>query len=135
VTTKSQAEIAAEAKRQRPTSPHLTIYQPQLTWVMSGLHRTSGVALASVFYASMIAYLGVSSIDSAAVISTVAELPTAVKVTGKFALALPFTFHACNGIRHLMWDTATSLTLKGVYTSGWIVTGASVLSAGYLAAL
>lgn len=133
--TKSQVEIANEAKRLRPTSPHMSIYQPQLTWVMSGLHRASGVGLASIFYVSMLTYLGVPSLDSAAVVSTVAELPAAVKLAGKFTLALPFTYHAFNGIRHLIWDTASALTLKGVYTTGWIVTGASIVSAGYIATL
>ncbi|KAI8054068.1 hypothetical protein BDF22DRAFT_682799 [Syncephalis plumigaleata] len=131
--TKSQMEIAQEAKRNRPTSPHLTIYQPQLTWVMSGLHRATGVGLATVFYAGILTYLAVPSIDSTAIVSTVAELPEVVKVAGKFTLALPFTYHAANGIRHLMWDTTSGLTLKGVYTSGWIVVGASVLGAGGLA--
>jgi len=31
----------------RPLSPHLSIYQPQLTWVLSGTHRTTGIMLAS----------------------------------------------------------------------------------------
>lgn len=26
----------------RPLSPHLTIYKPQITWMMSGLHRICG---------------------------------------------------------------------------------------------
>ncbi|KAI9598506.1 hypothetical protein BDF19DRAFT_411185 [Syncephalis fuscata] len=128
VTTKTQADIAQEARRHRPVSPDLSIYQPQLTWVMSGLHRTTGVALAT-------AYLAVPSIDSAAIISTVADLPEAVKVAGKFTLAWPFTFHAANGIRHLIWDTTSALTLKGVYTTGWIVNGASVAGAIALASI
>ena len=41
----SQSEIAAAAKAHRPLSPHLTHYQPQLTWYMSGLHRATGVGL------------------------------------------------------------------------------------------
>jgi succinate dehydrogenase/fumarate reductase cytochrome b subunit len=32
------------------------------------------------------------------------ELPTWAKVSGKFLVALPFTFHSFNGIRHLLWD-------------------------------
>jgi succinate dehydrogenase (ubiquinone) cytochrome b560 subunit len=133
--TKSQVEIAAEAKRLRPVSPHMTIYQRQLTWVMSGLHRATGVGLATAFYTSILAYLAVPSLDSAAVISTVAELPAALKLAGKFTLALPFTYHAANGIRHLIWDATYALTLKGVYTTGWIVTGVSIVGAGYLATL
>ena len=34
-----------ERNAARPTSPHLQVYQPQLTSVLSILHRISGVAL------------------------------------------------------------------------------------------
>lgn len=30
----------------RPLSPHLTIYKPQLTWMLSGAHRISGCVMA-----------------------------------------------------------------------------------------
>ena len=41
-----RAASSAAAKSQRPVSPHLQIYQPQLTWLMSGLHRITGAGLA-----------------------------------------------------------------------------------------
>jgi succinate dehydrogenase (ubiquinone) cytochrome b560 subunit len=40
----SQALLAAQ-RRRRPNSPHLTIYQPQLTWYLSMFNRITGVAL------------------------------------------------------------------------------------------
>ena len=40
----AQAEIDAAAEK-RPLSPHLTVYKPMLTMVMSMAHRISGVAL------------------------------------------------------------------------------------------
>jgi len=45
----SQSVAAASqpaAKSMRPISPHLAIYQPQLTWVLSIAHRVSGAGLA-----------------------------------------------------------------------------------------
>jgi hypothetical protein len=39
----TQVGSATDPKANRPLSPHLTIYQPQLTWYMSGLHRITGV--------------------------------------------------------------------------------------------
>lgn len=39
--------MATAAKAQRPVSPHLKIYQPQLTWVMSIAHRATGAGLAA----------------------------------------------------------------------------------------
>lgn len=39
----------------------------------------------------------------------------------KFVLAAPFSYHFCNGIRHLVWDTANFLTIKGVYQTGYFM--------------
>lgn len=36
-----------EQRKNRPLSPHLTIYQPQITWYMSGFHRFTGGAVAA----------------------------------------------------------------------------------------
>lgn len=33
------------ARLNRPTSPHLTIYQPQLTWYMSAFNRITAAAI------------------------------------------------------------------------------------------
>lgn len=57
----------------------------------------------------------------------------AAKVAAKFAIALPFTFHSFNGMRHLVWDTGRNLTNLAVQRTGWAVVGASVVSAGVLA--
>lgn len=41
----SESEILRQQRKVRPVSPHLTIYQPQITMVLSGLHRVTGVAV------------------------------------------------------------------------------------------
>lgn len=122
----------------RPISPHFTIYQPQITWYMSFVHRLTGSGLAVVLYGSAIAYavgpfVG-ASLDSDTLVATVATLPVGVKVVGKIGLAFPFTYHALNGIRHLIWDTGRTLTNKGVNTTGLAVLGLSTISAIGLAA-
>ncbi|KAJ1960571.1 hypothetical protein H4R35_007533, partial [Dimargaris xerosporica] len=43
----SQSEIAKRAREHRPISPHLSIYQPQLTWYLSSATRITGAALAA----------------------------------------------------------------------------------------
>ena len=53
----------------------------------------------------------------------------------KFGVALPFTFHSFNGIRHLVWDTGREFGNKQVQRTGWFVVGASVVGAGALAYL
>ncbi|KAE9390366.1 SDHC, cytochrome b subunit of succinate dehydrogenase [Gymnopus androsaceus JB14] len=119
---------------QRPSSPHFTIYQPQLTWIGSIFNRVTGVALSVLLYGFSLAYLvAPGTFSSANVIETVAGLPDAVKYAGKFILALPFTFHSFNGLRHLAWDMGKFMTVKGAYSSGYAVIGATAISTVYLA--
>ncbi|KAG0209137.1 cytochrome b subunit of succinate dehydrogenase, Sdh3p [Mortierella sp. GBA30] len=126
-----------EQRKNRPLSPHMTIYQPQLTWYLSAFHRFTGGAVAVGFYGGAIAYavgpmFGLG-FDAATVASTIATVPTAAKVAGKLLIAFPFTFHTFNGLRHLLWDTGRALTLKGVYATGYTVLGLSTVSAVALA--
>ncbi|KAJ1983576.1 hypothetical protein H4R34_001197 [Dimargaris verticillata] len=123
----SQPEIAKRARENRPVSPHLSIYQPQLTWYLSSATRITGAALAAVL-------LG-APITSASVIAAVSALPVTAKVAAKFLIAVPFTFHSFNGIRHLIWDTGRALTLKGVYNTGYAVLAATLVTSGYLATM
>ncbi|KAJ1914927.1 hypothetical protein IWQ60_008620 [Tieghemiomyces parasiticus] len=139
-TSSGQSEIAQRARAHRPLSPDLSIYQPQLTWYMSSFHRVTGAFLAAGLYAGAISYVAAPvvlgmSFDSASIVSAFAALSPAAKFSAKMALALPFTFHSYNGIRHLIWDTGRALTLKGVYTGGYAVLGATALTSAILAAI
>jgi succinate dehydrogenase (ubiquinone) cytochrome b560 subunit len=57
-----------------------------------------------------------------------AAWPAVMKVAAKFAVALPFTFHSINGVRHLVWDMAMNFKNKNVIVTGWTVVGLSVAS-------
>ncbi|WVF71304.1 succinate dehydrogenase, cytochrome b556 subunit [Kwoniella sp. CBS 6097] len=123
-------------RQHRPNSPHATIYQPQLTWYLSIFNRITGVALSGPLYVAAMAYLlhpVIPAIDSAHLISIVQDLPVWLKGSIKFALAVPFTFHSFNGLRHLGWDVGKALTIKGVYTTGYAVLAATAVSSVYLA--
>ncbi|GHJ89855.1 hypothetical protein NliqN6_6257 [Naganishia liquefaciens] len=131
LTTKQNLALLNEQRLRRPNSPHLTIYQPQLTWYLSGLNRITGSALSGVLYLSAMAYLlhpVFPAIDSAHVISFVHDLPVWLKTSGKFIISLPFFFHSYNGIRHLVWDMGKAMTLKGVYSTGYAVLAATAIS-------
>ncbi|ODV91022.1 hypothetical protein CANCADRAFT_31811 [Tortispora caseinolytica NRRL Y-17796] len=130
-------ELLTKQRLNRPISPDLAIYQPQITWVLSGAHRITGVALGVGFYLYLIgAAVGPAvglTVDSASLSSLVASLPVAVKFLGKFLISLPLTFHSFNGIRHLIWDFAKELTLPGVYRTGYTVLGLALVSSFGLA--
>lgn len=66
--------------------------------------------------------------DSASMAAAFGSLPVMLKVAAKFAVAMPFTFHSINGIRHLVWDFALNFKNKSVIATGWTVVGLSVAS-------
>lgn len=125
--------------RARPLSPHLSIYQPQLTWLMSIGHRVTGSGLAALVYAfGITAASGPTTTATnltTAICELVSGLPLPLVLAGKFVLAGPFMYHLLNGVRHLIWDTGKALTLRGVYTTGWIVNIGTIISAGILTIL
>ncbi|KAJ5626693.1 hypothetical protein N7528_004120 [Penicillium herquei] len=132
-------QILAKQRLNRPVSPHLTIYKPQIGWIGSSLHRISGVALSGTLYLWATAYLASPALgwhlESASMVAAMGALPAAVQVFLKTTLALPFTYHAMNGIRHLTWDLGRGLTNSAIIKSGWTVVGLSVTSAIALAFL
>jgi succinate dehydrogenase / fumarate reductase cytochrome b subunit len=110
----------------RPLSPHLQVYRPQLTSVMSIMHRASGAVLATG--SLLVALWLVALAAGAAVFNPVADAmqhPFGQLVVFGYSLAL--VYHGLNGIRHLMWDLRIGLEIKQVYQSGYIVLGLTVL--------
>ncbi|GAA98780.1 uncharacterized protein L969DRAFT_531382 [Mixia osmundae IAM 14324] len=116
----------------RPTSPHFTIYEPQLTWLSSIANRVTGSALSGGFYAFALAYIALPAVgmpfDSASLVEIVHSLPEWAKIAGKFTIGIPFWFHNFNGLRHLSWDMGFVLGLKESYVAGYSVIGATVLA-------
>jgi succinate dehydrogenase / fumarate reductase cytochrome b subunit len=114
------------ATQERPLSPHLQVYKPQITSVMSIIHRITGVVLA------------LGSLVLAAWLVAAAGAPQAYaafgalmgSLVGKLAL---FVFSAClvyhflNGLRHLAWDTGRGFDIPKVYASGYSVLALSVV--------
>ncbi|OCH89610.1 SDHC, cytochrome b subunit of succinate dehydrogenase [Obba rivulosa] len=125
----AEEQILNSQRLKRPSSPHFTIYQPQLTWIASIANRVTGVGLSVLLYGYALAYLvAPGTFDSAHVIEFVAGLPDAVKYAGKTILAAPFAFHSWNGLRHLSWDMGKFLSLKGAYQTGYAVLGLTAVT-------
>lgn len=120
----------------RPMSPHLTIYQPQLTSMLSLTHRTTGIILAS--YAMALGFGTLMVPGGIPCLISIVEnwcLPSVILILGKALLALPVTYHYANGLRHLAWDLGKFLSLKEVYSTGYLVSGLSIGAALALAIL
>lgn len=104
----------------RPISPHLTIYRPQITSVLSITHRATGVWL---FFGALFlsAWLCIVAYAPAAY----AELHECLSSPlGKLFLVswmVAFYYHLANGIRHLFWDIGKGFAIPQVNASGWAV--------------
>ena len=137
VNAEESNNLLAKQRLNRPISPHLSIYRPQITWYASAGHRITGSLLSGGLYLWGFGYL-VSPLfgwhwSSNAIAASFAAWPAAVKVATKATLAFPFVFHSLNGLRHLMWDFTVGVNNKTVIQTGWTVVGASVLGTLYLA--
>lgn len=118
------------ASDNRPLSPHLQIYRPQLTSVLSIAHRGAGVALGvgAAFFAWWL-LAAASGPEAYGTAQAFFGSALGIIVLAGFTFAL--FYHLCNGIRHLFWDAGMGLELDRAYRSGWAVIAASiVLTAG-----
>merc|ERR1711977_376803 len=112
---------------QRPLSPHLTIYSPQLTSILSIVHRGTGAMLVILWigyfmimdrefvYGSFYGTLAGSSFRS-----STAPFRELLALAGR-------SYHFFNGMRHFLWDQGLLLDLKAVYSSGWTVVACSTI--------
>jgi len=111
---------------QRPLSPHLQVYKPQWTSVLSILHRISGVAL-SAGTLLVVAWLVALARGPAAFAQMLDLMGHPVVVVALIGWTLALFYHLLNGIRHLIWDTGMMLELKPARASGWIVVASALL--------
>ncbi len=119
----------------RPTSPHLTIYRPQITTVLSITHRLTGLALVAGS-ALLVAWLWIAAYAPdhyAELHACLASLPGQIALMGWLA---SFYYHLANGIRHLFWDIGMGFKLSHATASGWLVVlftiGMTLFSWGFI---
>jgi len=110
----------------RPLSPHLTIYRPQLTSITSILTRLTGNALLigallSVWWFVAAASGAESYARADAVITS--WFGKLVMLGSIWAL----WYHSLAGIRHLIWDSGRMLEITQAEKLGWAVIVGSVL--------
>jgi len=113
------------ADDQRPLSPHLQVYRPQVTSVLSIFHRLTGVVLA--FAALLLTYwlasaaYGPESFERAQMVmeSWFGRLVL-------FGFTFSLFYHLCNGIRHLGWDLGWGFDLIKLRVTGVLVIIASM---------
>jgi succinate dehydrogenase / fumarate reductase cytochrome b subunit len=94
----------SEVEHRRPLSPHLQVYRPMLTMMMSIVHRITGAALYGG--ALLLVYYLVAAANGPAAFGTAASIISSI--IGQIVL-FGFTWalfhHLLGGIRHAVWDT------------------------------
>jgi succinate dehydrogenase / fumarate reductase cytochrome b subunit len=109
----------------RPLSPHLQVYKPQITSVLSILHRITGVALAAGTLL-LVWWLIAAAIGPGYFGTVQAVIGSWIGRLLLFGWSFALFYHLCNGIRHLFWDMGRGFELPTVAASGWAVVIVSI---------
>ncbi|MGI9260011.1 MAG: succinate dehydrogenase, cytochrome b556 subunit [Gammaproteobacteria bacterium] len=105
---------------ERPLSPHLQVYRPQMTSVLSILHRATGVAL-SAGVVVLVFWLVALAGGSAAYDAAAAILGSGWLKICYAGWSFCFFYHLANGVRHLAWDIGLGFEMNQINASGWLV--------------
>ncbi|MBL8590511.1 MAG: succinate dehydrogenase, cytochrome b556 subunit [Methylobacteriaceae bacterium] len=109
----ADAEARAEKRprtttAERPLSPHLQIYKPMLTMLMSGMHRITGFFL--YFGTLLLAIWLIAAATDAKAFQTVAAIYGSW--FGRlvlFGYSWALLLHLMGGLRHFVWDTGRAM--------------------------
>jgi succinate dehydrogenase / fumarate reductase, cytochrome b subunit len=112
----------------RPLSPHLTIYRPQLNSITSIFVRITGNGL--IVGAILVVWWLMAAASGAAYFDTIDGLMTSVLGDIVMTLSvLALWYHALGGVRHLIWDTGRALDVETSDKLGWgMIIGSVVLT-------
>jgi len=112
----------------RPLSPHLQIYRPQITSTLSILHRMTGVGMA--LGAALVVWWLLAAATGPEYFALVDGLLTSwLGLLVLLGLTWALCYHLLNGIRHLFWDMGYGFELETVDRTGIAVAvGSGVLT-------
>jgi len=108
------------ASRPRPISPHLQVYRPQLTSIMSILHRLTGIFL-SLGVVALVGWLMAAAAGPAWFTCAQQVAGSIIGRTLLFLWTGAFFYHLLNGLRHLAWDAGWGFEIPTAYRTGWTV--------------
>jgi len=117
-------------KSELPISPHLQIYKPQITSILSITHRITGVCLNFLIIFVSLWLLSLSLGEN--IYNYFIEFSNTIFMKLVMSISIfGLSYHAMNGIRHIFWDFGFFLNNLSALISGIIV----VLSAFVLSIL
>ncbi len=115
-------------KDQLPISPHLQIYKPQLTSVLSIAHRITGFCLSLTIPLYLI-WIGCIFLGNSAYSFFINLCSTTFFDLVFIIMVYGFSYHMLNGIRHIFWDFGYGISIKFSSVSGVIIIISSTIIA------
>jgi succinate dehydrogenase / fumarate reductase cytochrome b subunit len=111
---------ATKTPRERPTSPHLSVWRWHITMATSILHRATGCALyvGGLIAAAWAISLAAGPERYAEFKEILGSWPGKVVMLG---LTVCVFYHLANGVRHLVWDSGHGLDVKSANASAVVV--------------
>nr|YP_009515594.1 succinate:cytochrome c oxidoreductase subunit 3 [Sirodotia delicatula]AVK39605.1 succinate:cytochrome c oxidoreductase subunit 3 [Sirodotia delicatula] len=104
----------------RPISPHLTVYSPQLSSLFSIWHRISGVLLTVTIFLSLYSLKLTIWWLSFGSLYFVIENNFIFYIVF-FTILTSFCYHLLNGLRHILWDFNLFLTNNSMFFSSFFI--------------
>lgn len=101
----------------RPMSPHLQVYKPQITSVLSIANRLSAIAITAGLLL-MVWWLVAASEGPRAYAAVQWFASSVLGVLVLIGWALALCYHLVGGIRHLAWDAGYGYDLPSVHRTG-----------------
>nr|YP_010888148.1 succinate dehydrogenase subunit 3 [Fushitsunagia catenata]WJJ67925.1 succinate dehydrogenase subunit 3 [Fushitsunagia catenata] len=103
----------------RPVTPHLTIYFPQLSSLLSIWHRLAGIILVFLLF-SIFFFL---ELEFSLELNSFSLVSFSYWLIMFFYLVVSvvFSYHSLNGCRHLFWDLLLLLKHSSLQTSSIII--------------
>ena len=112
-------------KKNLPLSPHLQIYKPQITSVLSIAHRITGFSLNLALVLTTI-WIVSMSLGDIYYQNFVRIFQTFFIKLLVFFIVLGFSYHALNRIRHILWDLGYLIDNNSALISGIIIIISSI---------
>ena len=120
-------------KKPRPLSPHLTIYKPQISSVLSIMHRITGFVmffgfLIILWTTNIYTFKSNTLEDFGNILAYITKNKFFMSVVILFSYCI--FYHMCTGIRYLFWDAGKLMEIKMVNLTGWLAIILSIIFTG-----
>ncbi len=110
----------------RPLSPHLQVYRPQMTSVLSIMNRVTGI-VTSIGTLLLVWWLVAAASGPQAFGHVQAFIASPIGLFMLFGWTASLFYHLFGGLRHLAWDAGWGFDLDSTYMSGWAAIIATVV--------